>query len=111
MIHRSATVRRALTMAAVLLASAAALGFSQPPDAAPGHPSEPGVVVMPVQRDSPASKAGIARGGVILEIDDSAVSTMSDIRQGQRDGRTYLGLLLFPVGPQRSLPRPGAPSI
>lgn len=86
MAHSASTARRALLAAAVLLAVTAAFGFAQsapgnPSSASPGHPSEPGVLVVSVQKDSPADKAGIARGDIILEINGTAVNTVRDVRQ------------------------------
>ncbi len=124
--------RRALLIAAVLLASTAVLGFSQAssaPSGSPGHPSEPGVVVVSVEPGSPADKAGIARGDIILDVAGTAVNTQIDVRKaiishkegdtvalkvrhgdsektvsvalGGQGGRAYLGVLLFPEGRER----------
>jgi len=118
-------VRRGLVIAAVLLAGTAALGFSQSTsDANPGHPSEPGVLVVAVQSGSPAETAGIVRGDIITDINGAGVNTPHDIRQavashkqgdtiqvkvrhgdaektlavtlGEKNGRAYVGVLLFP---------------
>ena len=124
--------RRALLIAAVLLASTAVLGFSQAssaPSGSPGHPSEPGVVVVSVEPGSPADKAGVARGDIILDVAGTAVNTQIDVRKavvshkegdtvslkvrhgdsektvsvalGGQGGRAYLGVLLFPEGRER----------
>ena len=78
--------RRALVAAAFLLAMTAALGFAQSAPGSPsnqgtGHPSEPGVLVVSVQPGSPAEKAGIVRGDIILEVNGAAVNTLRDVRQ------------------------------
>jgi len=67
--HISTISRRALLVAAVLMAATAALGFSQSAlkvasNGAFGVSSEPGVLVISVEPGSPAEKAGIARGDV-----------------------------------------------
>lgn len=118
-------MRRALVMAAVLLAATAALGFSQSASSTnPGHPSEPGVLVVSVQSGSPAEKAGLVRGDIIMEINGAAVNSQRDIVQAiashtkgdtisvnvrhgdeqktlsvaldEKNGRAYMGALLFP---------------
>ncbi len=125
-----AFVRRAFLVAAVLLGATAALGFSQSAsDANPGHPSEPGVLVVSVEPGSPAEKAGVVRGDIITDVNGAAVNSQADIRQaiashkqgdtlsvkvrhgdenktlsvalGEKNGRPYMGLLLFPEGQGR----------
>ncbi|HUI69829.1 MAG TPA: PDZ domain-containing protein [Spirochaetia bacterium] len=120
-----AFARRGLVIAAVLLAGTTPLAFSQSAsDASPGHPSEPGVLVVSVQSGSPAETAGIVRGDIITNIDGNAVNTPRDVRQaidshkkgdtvqvkvrhgdaektlpvalGEKNGRAYIGVLLFP---------------
>jgi S1-C subfamily serine protease len=117
--------RRPLVLAVVLLASTAVLGFAQgAPGAKPGQPSEPGVLVIAVQNGSPAEKAGLVRGDIILDINSSAVNSLRDAQNaissykqgdtisvkvrhgdaiktlsvvlGDRDGRAYMGALLLP---------------
>ncbi len=137
MVNPSTFIRRALVTAAVLLASSAALGFSQSASSgSTGHPSEPGVLVVSVQAGSPAEKAGITRGDIILDINGAAVNTQRDLREAilphtqgdsvsvtlrhgdaqktlsvaleQRNGRAYLGVLLFPEGRRLGMSGPGA---
>jgi S1-C subfamily serine protease len=88
--------------------------------------SEPGVLVVAVQKDSPAQKAGIVRGDIILALSGTAVNTPADLvkavesrktgdsvavklRHGdtektanvvlaERNGRAWLGAALFPGG-------------
>ena len=132
--HISTITRRALLVAAVLMTTTAALGFSQgapkgTSNGAPGIPSEPGVLVISVEPGSPAEKAGIARGDIIMDVNGAAVNTQADTREAvashktgdtltlkvrhgdaektvsvsldARDGRAYLGVLLLPDGRQR----------
>jgi len=126
-------LRRALLIAAALLASTAVLGFSQSQGSASsadsGHPSDPGVVVVQVEPGSPAEKAGVARGDIILELNGTSANNQRDVRQAiashkegdtvslklrhgdaektlsvalrAHDGRAYLGVLLFPEGGER----------
>lgn len=86
--------------------------------------SEPGVLVVAVQNDSPAQKAGIARGDIILALNGSAVNTPAELMKGvearksgdtlsirlrhgdaektanvvlaERNGRAWMGTVLFP---------------
>jgi S1-C subfamily serine protease len=136
---------RVVLVGVVSLALAATLGFAQPkaekaPEAAPGYsadsptqgqeaPSEPGVLVVGVQPGSPAAKAGLSRGDIILEAAGTAVNTPRDLRQvidsrksgdtislkvrhgdaqksmslalGARSGAAWLGVQLYPGGPGR----------
>jgi S1-C subfamily serine protease len=132
--------RRALLVAAVLMAATAALGFSQgalkdTSNGAPVVPSDPGVLVISVESGSPAEKAGIARGDIIMDVNGAAVNTPADTRAavashktgdaitlkvrhgdadktvsvslGARDGQAYLGVLLLPDGQGRMGMRDG----
>jgi S1-C subfamily serine protease len=107
-------------LAAVLLAAPAFA--QQKPDAGPAAPAQdPGVLVVAVQPGSPAQKAGLARGDIILEANGTAVNDAADLRQtlagrsagdtvalkvrhgdaqkslsvtvGTRDGRPWIGIL------------------
>jgi S1-C subfamily serine protease len=122
--------RRVLLAAAVLLASVAALGFSQ--SVSPtrsGHSSDYGVLVISVPSGSPADKAGLARGDIILNINGSAVNSARELHKailshtqgdtvslmvwhgdktktipvvlGGRDGSAYLGARLLPDARER----------
>jgi len=126
MIQHRTSFGRALFVAAVLLASTAALGFSQSaPHANGSRSSEPGVLVISVQPGSPAEKAGLSRGDIILDVNGSAVDNVRDVRDaisshkqgdtislnvrhgdarkklsvalGEKDGRVYVGALLLPA--------------
>jgi S1-C subfamily serine protease len=125
------------------MAMTAALGFAQnapkdPSNATPGHPAEPGVLVVSVEPGSPAEKAGIARGDIILDVNGTAVNSQADMRQavvshqtgdaitlkvrhgdaektvsvalGAKDGRAYMGVLLFPEGQEHTGMRDNAGS-
>ena len=121
----SSFLRRILITVAVLIASTAALGFSQSMSATrPAHSSESGVLVISVPSGSPADRAGLARGDIILGIDGSAVNNPRDLREaisshkqgetisltvlhgdaqktlsialGKMGGSPYLGALLLP---------------
>ncbi|MGO9410068.1 MAG: PDZ domain-containing protein [Spirochaetia bacterium] len=128
---RQAFIRRGLLIAATLLAATAALGFAQASSTTnPGHPSQPGVLVISVESGSPAETAGIVRGDIITDIGGTAVNNPSDIRQavgqrkqgetlqvklrhgdaektlsvalGEKNGRAYMGVLLLPEGRERT---------
>ncbi len=130
------------------LAVGATLGFAQPKAEKPADTAaataqdrahanqddqssvrEPGVLVVAVQKDSPAQKAGIVRGDIILALNGTAVNTPSDLVKGiearktgdsvavrlrhgdtektanvvlaERNGRAWLGTALFPGGRER----------
>ncbi|MGD0726352.1 MAG: PDZ domain-containing protein [Spirochaetia bacterium] len=123
------------------LALGATLGFAQPKAEKPAgtteavNPnnqppvSEPGVLVVAVQSDSPAQKAGIVRGDIILALNGTAVNTPAELiksieahktgdsvavklRHGdaektanvvlaERNGRAWMGTALFPGGRER----------
>jgi S1-C subfamily serine protease len=127
-----------LTLVASILFAAltVTLGFAQPKaeSAAPAAPSataptsapaaEPGVLVVAVQPGSPAEKAGIRRGDIILEANGAKVNDAFQLRQvvadraagdklsvklrhgdaekslsvtvGTQDGRAWIGVLPFP---------------
>ena len=127
-----------LTLIAGILFAAltVTLGFAQPKaeSAAPAAPSatapssapaaEPGVLVVAVQPGSPAEKAGIRRGDIILEANGAKVNDAFQLRQlvadraagdklsvklrhgdaekslsvtvGTQDGRAWIGVLPFP---------------
>ncbi len=120
------------------MALAATLGFAQPKaEKAPQTDSqqqqaaaaEPGVLVVGVQPGSPAEKAGLSRGDIILEADGTAVNTPFDLRHlvgsrktgdtvslkvrhgdaqknlavtlGSQSGAAWMGVQLYPGGPGR----------
>ncbi|MFI5368684.1 MAG: PDZ domain-containing protein [Spirochaetia bacterium] len=129
---------RFILVGVLSLAVSAAMGFAQPKaekavdtTAAADHGdqssvSEPGVLVVAVQKDSPAQKAGIVRGDIILALNGTAVNTPADLVSGvqarktgdsialklrhgdtektativlaERNGRAWLGAALFPDG-------------
>ena len=120
-----------LVLATTLLASTAVFGFSQNvPSAKPNVPPEPGVLVISVQAGSPAEKAGLARGDIILDINGTAVNSLRDARDaiashkngetislnvrhgdvqktlsvalGEKSGRVYMGALLLPDERERT---------
>jgi len=130
---------RFILVGVLSLAVGAALGFAQPKaekavDTTPATTaqndqpsvSEPGVLVVAVQKDSPAQRAGIVRGDIILALNGTAMNTPADLvkaiearktgdsvalklRHGdaektakvvlaERNGRAWLGAALFPDG-------------
>jgi len=122
----STFARRVLPMTAALLAATATLGFSQSAsNTNPGHPSELGALVLTVQSGSPAEKAGVVRGDIIMEINGTAVNTQGDVRKAiashkqgdtvsvkvrhgddqktlsvaleEKNGSVFMGVLLFPA--------------
>ena len=50
-----------------------------------GGPKQPGVIVESVADDSPADKAGLRVGDIILSIDGKDVKTATDLRSGLRE--------------------------
>jgi S1-C subfamily serine protease len=64
--HHSSSAARAVLIGALVLVLGAAVGFAQ---------STLGILVSDVQSGSPAEKAGIARGDIILEANAAAVNT------------------------------------
>jgi len=94
--HFSSIPRVAL-VGVISLALSATLGFAQPkaektPQSAPAPQyapapqgqtasAEPGVLVVAVQPGSPAAKAGLVRGDIILEAEGTAVNTPRDVRK------------------------------
>lgn len=127
---------RIVLIGVVSLALAATLGFAQPkaektPEAGlqqqgPAEISDPGALVVGVQPGSPAGKAGLVRGDIVLEANGTAVNTARDLRAavdsrksgdiitlkvrhgdtqkslsltlGTRDGTAWMGVLLYPEG-------------
>jgi S1-C subfamily serine protease len=127
-----------LLLGVISLAVGATLGFAQPQAEKPSPASsgaiqdtqspvaERGVLVVAVQSDSPAQKAGIVRGDIILEVNGTAVNTRAElvrlvdarksgdtlsvkVRHGdsektvsvslsERNGRPWLGAALSPAG-------------
>ena len=47
--------------------------------------AEAGIVIVAVDPDSPAAKAGVKRGDILLSIDDTAVNTHSDLSRALSD--------------------------
>ena len=120
------------------LALSTSLGFAQPKAEKPADTtatvnqnnqspaSELGVLVVAVQIDSPAQKAGIVRGDIILAVNGNAVNTPAELltavearktgdsmtvklRHGdsektmnvtlaERNGRAWMGTALYPAG-------------
>ena len=82
---------RAVAAATLLVALGAAAGFAQPKAestnqknsgaTAPAIPAAPGILVFAVQPGSPAEKAGVARGDIILAADGTAVNTPMDLHR------------------------------
>ena len=109
-------------LAAALLAAPA---FAQQKDAGPAAAAQDaGVLIIAVQPGSPAQKAGLVRGDIILEANGTAVADAADLRKalagsstggtvslkilhgdaqknlsvtvGTRDGRPWIGILPLP---------------
>ena len=130
--HFSTVARMALVGALALVIGTAA-GFAQGKPDTPKESgeaqraalvSDPGVLVLGVQAGSPAEKAGMVRGDVILEARGAAVNTLRDLARtveslkpgdslavkirhgdaqkslslvlGSQAGRTWMGVLLYP---------------
>ncbi len=58
-----------------------------------GVPSKEGVLVMEVRADSPAAKAGIKAGDVIVAVNGKAVDSMSELSSEVRDGELSVDLV------------------
>lgn len=50
-----------------------------------GAPKDSGVMVESVQKDSPAEKAGIRVGDIVVSVDGDAVDSTTDLRQALQD--------------------------
>jgi S1-C subfamily serine protease len=129
MTHRKHLSSRTVLAGLLFAALTAALGFAQSqPDsktaAAAPSPADAGVLVIAVQPGSPAEKAGVARGDIILEANGTAVNDAVALRQavagraagdtlslklrhgdaektlavtvGTQDGRPWVGILPLP---------------
>lgn len=71
----------ALALAALLVFAGAALAQEGQPqaDAAPAAKPAPGLVVIHVAADGPAATAGVARGDILLAVDDDPVNTFPEL--------------------------------
>ncbi len=69
----------ALVVAALLVFAGAALAQETQPAAKQVKP-DAGLVVVYVVADGPAAAAGVARGDIILAVDDDAVNTLPELR-------------------------------
>ncbi len=58
-----------------------------------GVPNKEGVLVMEVRADSPAAKAGIKAGDVIVAVNGKAVDSMSELSSVIRDGELTVDLV------------------
>jgi len=135
MTHREHSLPKTFLIALLLAALTAAAGIAQPKAetpktdakdaaAAPSDQADTGVLVVAVQKGSPAEKAGVARGDIILEANGTTVNDARDLRDavagrkagdtlaltlrhgdarksvtvtiGTQDGRPWVGLLPLP---------------
>jgi len=113
--------RKLLGLLAAALLAAPAFAQQEADAGAAAATRDPGVLIVAVQPGSPAEKAGLARGDIILEADGTAVNDAADLRQalagraagdtvsfkvrhgdaqkslsvtlGTRDGRPWIGIL------------------
>ncbi len=123
---RTSFAGRIAVAAAILLAASASIATAQSGAAQGKAPEETGLVVVSVNPGSPADKAGIARGDIVLSADGKDVNRVGDllaavaskksgdalalkIKHGdaqrslnatlaEQNGRTYLGVILYPAG-------------
>jgi S1-C subfamily serine protease len=132
--HHFSSLARIALVGAMALALGAVAGFAQSntdttkesgPAPRASIVADPGVLVVGVQTGSPAEKAGIVRGDVILEAKGAAVNTIAEFAQAVAEmkpgdtlavkvrhgdaqkslnvvlagqaGRTWMGVLLYPV--------------
>ncbi len=123
---RTSFAGRIAIAAAILLAASASIATAQSGAAQGKAPEETGLVVVSVNPGSPAEKAGIARGDIILSADGKDVNGVRElyaavasrksgdtlslkIKHGdaqrsltatltEQNGRTYLGVMPYPAG-------------
>ncbi|OHD68637.1 MAG: hypothetical protein A2177_15235 [Spirochaetes bacterium RBG_13_68_11] len=116
--HLSRFVRGLVLLSALIGTAAIASPKQEEPSAGAGP--EVGVLVVKVEPQSPAARAGIARGDIILAVDGAEVATIADLQKavtakkpgdtvkvtvrhgdakrtltaelGERNGRAYLGV-------------------
>jgi S1-C subfamily serine protease len=97
MTHRTHFFSRTLIAGVLFTALTGVLGFAQPKAetaaaaAASSPAAEAGVLVIAVQPDSPAQKAGVARGDIILEANGTKVNDTAELRTaltGRKAGDT-----------------------
>lgn len=71
-----------LVIAALLVFAGSALAQETQPETVVPAATKPaaGLVVVYVEADSPAAVAGVARGDIILAVDDDAVNTMAELK-------------------------------
>ncbi|MCS7061034.1 MAG: PDZ domain-containing protein [Anaerolineae bacterium] len=124
-------------VAGVALAIIGLLAFSSPAAAGQSSADDKGVLIVRVEADGPAARAGLQRGDIILKLADTEVNTVADINAflanrragdalnvtvrrgdgertfavtlGNRNGRAYLGVALAADSPRGLRPeaRPG----
>jgi len=98
---------------------------------------EPGLLIVRVEPASPAAKAGLVRGDIVLKIDDKPVNKLEEVKAlmngvkagdsvtvtvqhgdvtrdlsvtvGERKGRPFLGIVPFVAGPDATMMTPGLP--
>jgi S1-C subfamily serine protease len=87
MTHRNHSIPKTLFAGLLILGLTAAAGFAQPKAETTAAAADPvpaagaGVLVIAVQPGSPAEKAGIARGDIILEASGTAVNDAQELRK------------------------------
>lgn len=133
--HASRFARSFVLLSALI----GAAGFAGPKQEEPaaGARSDTGVLIVKVEPGSPAARAGIARGDIILAVDGTDVATAADLQEalasrrpgdmmkvtvrhgdekrtlkaelGASNGRAYLGVYFEPSAPEGARPpmRPG----
>jgi S1-C subfamily serine protease len=85
MARKISLMRLSAIVAAVVMTIGTPLAFSQPKaekqaePATPAVTEEPGVLVLTVDASSPAGKAGIARGDIILAVDGKNLDRAADL--------------------------------
>lgn len=79
-------------------------GLGQEPQLAEFFGVQDGVLVKSVTRNSPAAKAGIKAGDVIVKIDDTAVSTTGDITMALRGAHGTKNVVVVRNKKEQSIP-------
>jgi DNA-binding MarR family transcriptional regulator len=68
-----------------------------------GLSPDPGVLILRVKRDSPAERAGLAQGDLVVKVDDTPVRSIGDLDRGVRTAATAAKLSVLRGAEPRDL--------